>query len=335
MADITQLWQSGSGRSLLLLGAVLIYAASRVGTEALAGKGDSPGRRAVGHWIPIAAAALAATATRREDLAVVIIFSTSVACLSLFLGTVAIAAPGAESPATLRRLWPFVLPAALLTLLAGFSATLTWVHGVMLLVEGAVLLATWRELGRVNEAGPVAGVSWVSMVILAACVLVALVGGAAGVFGATRVARELPMLSDGTIIVAILAPLLVLPMISSGMALAKRGRAWVAITSSVGVVLLNLCLLLPMVIFLRYGAYGAQLDGSNWLHLRFDWSRSIGAMTFGWVSWRVDNVVLVLLGFVLVPTAWGKWRLGRPEGATLIGLYVAYILMEAVAGLRP
>jgi len=66
-------------------------------------------------------------------------------------------------------------------------------------------------------------------------------------------------------------------------------------------------------------------------------STGLGGSTplpFSWVTWRVDNVVLVLLSFMLIPASLGRWRLGRTEGFTLIALYAAYVLMEAAGSLR-
>jgi hypothetical protein len=61
----------------------------------------------------------------------------------------------------------------------------------------------------------------------------------------------------------LLGPLLVLPMLGTGVDLAHRGQSWLAVSSHVGVVLLNLCLLLPAVVIegqyhpLRMGAQAA------------------------------------------------------------------------------
>ncbi len=57
-------------------------------------------------------------------------------------------------------------------------------------------------------------------------------------------------------------------------------------------------------------------------------------MPFGWVTWRLDNVVLVVLAFMLVPASMGRWRLQRAEGLMLILLYGVYVLMEAAGTMR-
>ena len=137
-----------SGRARLLIGAVLLYTASRTAAEALAGKTRSPGKTALAHWMPVAVAAIAALLVRRADLALCIIFCTSVASLSLVQGTIVLMAPRDEAPPDLRRVWPFALVTALMALLAGFAGRLTWMHALIFLGEGAVLLAVWMDLNR-------------------------------------------------------------------------------------------------------------------------------------------------------------------------------------------
>jgi cation:H+ antiporter len=339
MSNVTDLVWGGSGKVPLIIGAVLLYAASRASVDALAGVGESAGKRAIGHFFPIAAAAILAACVRRGDLALSIIFSTSVAALSLVLGSIVMVAPNAEAPATLRRLWPFVLPAALLTLLAGFSGRLTWFHAIILLAEGAALLLAWSELARPDApANPapsmMPGHPLLLKLNLILCVGVSALGAAAAILGALQISRNLPALSVGTTVVAVLGPLLVAPMLVAGAAVLPPQRSWITTTTAVGVVLLNLCLLLPLIILLWYLIHVWHFDLGVVLRLRKEPLPSAPPLIFSLITWRVDNVVLVLLAFVLFPVALGRWRLGRAEGATLIGLYAVYILMEAAAGAR-
>jgi len=343
MADWVEL--IGSGRMMLLVGAVLLYVASRAGVEALAGKEAWPGRRAVGHWIPIAAAAMVAVAIHRGDLAISIIFATSVGCLSLVVGSICIVSPDSDSPAAQRRVWPFALPAALLTMLAGFTGELNWRHALVLLIEGGALGFAWRELsaGGSLAVAELKGKAenrrefdWLGWANVGLCVLLSLIGGIAGVNGAQRMSRDFPAIPDVAMIVAVLGPILVLPMLTGGAALAQSDRGWAAITAAVAVVLLNLCVLLPVVTLIWYPAQminPKDLIGSIH-HLA---STGLGGSTplpFSWVTWRVDNVVLVLVSFVLIPASLGRWRLGRTEGFTLIAVYAIYVLMEAAGSMR-
>ncbi len=147
----------GWGRWLLLIGAVLLYVSSRAGVDALSGGRAGPGRRAVGHWIPIAATALVAMAMRRADLAISIVFATSIGCLSLLVGSISILSPDSETPPAFRRLWPFVLPAALLVLLVGFTGQFTCEHALVLLIEGGAIVLAWKELSVAGDAVPAVG----------------------------------------------------------------------------------------------------------------------------------------------------------------------------------
>ena len=323
---------------MLLVGAILLYVASRAGVEALAGKEASPAKRAIGHWIPIAAAALVAMWIHRADLALSIIFATSIGCLSLLMGSICIVSPYSDAPPVYRRVWAFALPAGLLTLLAGFSGQLAWWQAGLLLIEGTAILFAWRELGgdvvaeakiHLAESDVHRLMRWVNFVL---CVIAAVIGAIAGVIGAKDLSQNLQAISDLATVVAVLAPLLVLPILTGGAHLAQMNRAGAAVTTGVGVVLLNLCLLLPIVVFLNYPA---QLDG-GWheVLLKLPELRLRGPMPFPWVTWRVDNVVLVMLSFVLVPASLGRWKMGKAEGFVLIALYAVYVVMEAAGSMK-
>src|SRR5687767_6565354 len=68
----------------------------------------TPTRRIFAHWLPIVAAVFLATILRQGEIAVAIIFGTSVAMLSVVTGFVAMAGPLIEVPAHARRVWPFL-----------------------------------------------------------------------------------------------------------------------------------------------------------------------------------------------------------------------------------
>ncbi len=108
---------------MLMIASGLLYGGSRLAVIALSRPdGADPGRRAMGQWIPIAATVLAAIIAHRADIAVALLFGSSVALLSLVLGLTTYVAP-IQSTSPSRRVWPFVFAAALVTLMAGFSAS--------------------------------------------------------------------------------------------------------------------------------------------------------------------------------------------------------------------
>src|SRR2546423_5141083 len=135
----------GATLAVMALAGVTLYAASRTAAGVLAGYGDGrTGRRAVSHWIPVAAVAVVAAGLGHPDISVTLTFATSVASLAFVLGVLSYLAPMEHLPPT-RRAWPFVLPAALLPLIAGFSGQFTWVHALAMSLLGGALLSTWRD----------------------------------------------------------------------------------------------------------------------------------------------------------------------------------------------
>src|SRR5687767_3903514 len=84
-----------AGTALIAVGGLLLYAASRAAADALAGADPrKPGWRALGHCLPVLAVALLSlypgiarpdAEGGRPQIAVGLVFSTSVACLSLVL----------------------------------------------------------------------------------------------------------------------------------------------------------------------------------------------------------------------------------------------------------
>jgi Ca2+/Na+ antiporter len=310
-----------AGRMPLMIGAVLLGAAALTGLAEDQRKG--PGVRAFLCWIPIAAAAIAAVVMHHADAAITIVFCTSVAILSLIQGFILLISPRDETPTAYRRLWPFVIPATLAPLLAGFSTDLQWIHALIFLCLGAALFLAWTEIKRTSPkptnlpipVGKLNGFLWIVLVAL---------GAIGATRGALRAAGDLPYPASNVVVLAILGPLLVMPLIIRSSSLAQRQEAWAATSTGVGVVLLNLCLLLPIVILLRY-----RIEASSWATLA-----QVPPLVFPLITWRVDNVILLLLAFVLLPAALERWRLGRAEGLTLLGLYVVYLLMEVAAVLQ-
>ena len=327
---------------VLVGGAAVLYVSARAAVEAVAGASASPGRRALAHWIPVVAVCVLSVALKQSGLALAVIFATSVGALSLVTGAVAVMERDEAEPRTVparwRRAWPFLLPASLLAFLAGFSGHLTWQHAVLLAAEGVVLLYVWLDpspAGTADEpdAYP-AERSATEPVNLVLAGLLSLIGAWAALKGTMGVSRSLDFASPAVIGTTALGPLLVAPMILTGNGLARRGRAWAATATHVGVVLLNLCALLPAVILLTL-LRAVVHHGPHHLPT-FDWAalRSVAPMAYPIITWRVDAVALVLLGFVLLPIAAGRWRLGRAEGLALIGVYVLYVLAVATVGVR-
>jgi hypothetical protein len=342
---------------LLVVGMGLLYVASRAAVEALVPDGEgAPGWRAVGHHLPMAAVAVAGVALREPALAVGVLFGASVASLSLGVGSMAITTEGKiEAPAGWRRVWPFVVVVAVLAMLAGLSGTLTAGHAGIFLAEGLVLWLLWGE-----RQGEAVKRRRVRPGMLALAVLLAGVGAWAAARGAVELSRGARAVTVGTVAATMLGPMLVLPMLGTGTGLAMRGMAGAGVTSQVGVVLLNLCLWLPVVI-------GATHLQAKYPKLAVTQATTMPvlvpttvpatgpatspatqqageeeavsgmpkpALVFPIIVWRIDTVVLLVLGLVLLPAAIGRWSLGKRDGVIMIFVYVAYLMVVAAAGRR-
>ena len=336
----------GTTLAIMALAGVALYAASRTAVGVLAGNGlGRAGWRAVGHWIPIAAVALVAAALGHPDIAVALAFASSIASLAFVLGVLTYLAPMEQPPAT-RRAWPFVLPAALLPLIAGFSGQFAWVHALAMTLLGVALLAAWRDPAlregddaTVPFAGAVAAPAprpaWLLAAELILALALAAVGGWAAVVGTLRASAATRVFSPGLITVAVVGPMVVLPMLNTGPV--ERARAQTASMAStlVAVALLNLCALLPLLTVAWYVKTGLSAPAPAGAPLGLAALGGAGqALPYPLATWRVDAVVLTVLGFVLVPVSLGRWELGRGEGVGLVLGYAMYLILEAAVTVR-
>src|SRR4051794_34229145 len=101
MPNVTQMTHFSAGSLLLILGAVCLYVASRAAMDALARRDarPAPGRMALGHWTPIVLVSSLAALAGRADLALGVLFGTTVAAVSLALGIITyLSPPGALPP---------------------------------------------------------------------------------------------------------------------------------------------------------------------------------------------------------------------------------------------
>lgn len=303
-----------TGAEILLVGGVVAqYVAARLSISALvSGDGSTPGRLALGQWLPICATGIAAAIAGQQAMAVSLVFGSSVAALSLVLGMTLYVAP-VHAAAPQRRLWALVLPVAILLLLAGFRGMLTWYHAIMLLIMGAAFLGVWVERRpEQSEFSDVPPVTQRPTALLIPGLALAALGAYAAVRGAGLTGSRL--LTPNLLGATILSPLLLLPALGTGTVLAQQGHTDRSITSLCGVVLLNLCLLLPVLILIQYAT-----------------DRGGVRMTaFPLITWRVDSVLLVVLGFVLAGFSTGRWIPERMEAILLVIVYAAYLLAETI-----
>ena len=336
MWDLSRLTELGGGKFVLLFGAGLLYACSQLAAHILDPAEQHPGRRAIGYFLPIAATALAAVQIQRSDLALSVIFSTAIAAMSLVLGSIVLSAPQGDAPASARRLWPFLPLVAFLVLLAGFSGRLSTFHAGIFALQGLLLLSVWWRPTKIDppiDAAPPGSPRYGrAITVLLVCLVLAMLGGKMAMLGTVRYGDSMAALPTRISMVAVLAPILAAPMLVSGSALAHRKRSWVAMTAGVGVVQLNLCLLLPMVILATKISTGFAVIGNE--HAYMEAIQAAPPFIFPMALWRVDNIMLLILGFVLVAVSLGRWRLMQSEGLVLICMYGLYVLTEALASQR-
>jgi Ca2+/Na+ antiporter len=350
---------------LLFAGAGLVlYIASRAAVDALTAANEpSPGRLAVGHWIPIAWAALLATAAGRSEIGIGLAFATSVASLGMVVGVLTCISNDTEGRPVRANAWPFVVPAAILALLAGFSGGLTWWHALMLLGLGACVMSVWvgrkgdepagaasNEGARPIPATPLDGAppaeripnAWRFTQFLLAVALSAAGGWLA--YRATTVADDRTRVATGGLIAAaVVSPLLVLPMLGTGAIAAHHGRLASAMAGIVGVVLLNLCALLPLVILTHY----ARQVVVDWDKFHPTVAATTAASTepvetlyqlrsvpFPLAVWRVDTALLIVFGLLLIPVSLGRLTLRKAEGLALAILYAIYLVISTALAIR-
>jgi hypothetical protein len=289
---------------------------------------------AMGQWMPIAWSALLSTAAGHAEIGVGLVFATSVAALALNLGVLTMLVQPMRALPPSARAWPFVLPAALLPLLAGFRASLNWLHAAMMLALGLAIWVVWRA--PPSDETPFAIETEPRRVRIIQLIIALLLGAAGAWLGYQAVmAADLRtrVATSGLIAAAVLAPLLALPMLGTGAIAGNNGRMGSVIANLVAVVLLNLCVLLPLVIFCDYGRQIvlAWRGGTHEVEALLEQLQPV-AYPLG--VWRIDNVLLVVLGMMMMPISLGRWRLQRGEGVALAFGYVAYIIASAATVVR-
>ena len=325
---VAEVYPLSSATVLLLLGMGVLYAASRLAVDALSRR--SPERISLGHWMPIAAVAGSAAARGLPQVAIGVVFGSTVAALSLAMGLVLYMAPPTDFPPS-RRAWQFFLPGVLVPVLGGFAGSLNAVDALILLALGGVVRFVWWDPQNVSTSLPGPQPETSSKPILKAaqwllCIGLALLGARLVLLGSVSTEAESRALSAGLIASVIVSPILLLPMITSGTDLAQRRRSGDAASAMVGLAMLNLFLLLPLVIFFWY--FRAAVTGPmGWNAV---WSR-MDAIPISIRVWRIDGMALAILGLALIPVGLGRWVIGKLEATILVVGYAGYLAASAAS----
>lgn len=301
---------------------IATYVASKAMADALTGGDNSrPGWLAIGQWIPIAVLALTAALSNRPAIAVGLVFSTSVACLSLAVGAAAALSPVSVSPVS-RRSWGMLVPAGLLAFLVGLHGTISLFNAGIFAIEGLCALMLWNDQPTpvTPQPLPVARPGHGIEMRLGQLVLglaLSVIGAWLGLYGVNLLASQSEFTSAGLMTATLLGPLLVLPIIGSGTELAHAHQAGTAVASQTAVALLNLCALLPAVVF---AACCRQMFVSKSLDFT-------AAIAFPLAVWRVDVILVIILSLFLLPVSLGRWALTRTQGLIMMLGYVFYLMM--------
>lgn len=323
---------------LLLIGAVIAwYVGVRSLADLLARARGRALLRAGSVWVPIVLLVSTAVAMNDLPMAVGVVFASSVACLSLVLGSVLISSPTLSIADSHQREWSFVLPVALVMLLIGLKSQFAPVHALVLAAIALALVLLWMDRNRVYPAEPIESVErtplphWAAILqivlSIGACAVAALMashaaGGIVGQWG-------LP--GSGFVASVLIGPALVLPLVGIGTQMAHENRQGEVLSTVVALVLLNLLVLLPALILARWMQSARSILLADADASLFDIAQPI--LTFPHQVWRVDTLMLVVLGLALVPMSLGRWIPGRGEGFALLFAYAIYLLMSALATL--
>jgi len=339
------------GPALLLGGMAALFVCSRILAAILPRRADQMGLRALAFFLPGAAVSLVASLLGRPEIALGVLFGTSVGAVTTVVGYIAVAEPVEAAPPRWRRLWPFLLASALLVFVIGFKGTFSWHDAVALAVEGLLLLTLWNDPGEHATAQTILDAHApqpaeilpdpsprATLRLILELLLIAVLLWLSAWFvtrGTVHTAPTLRGMSTSGLAGSVVSLSMVLPMMFGSWRLGADGRGWALVTTQIAVVLLNLCLLLPILILLPYLAaifpQVAHFAGDSML-----WHEGLPKLViFPPPMWRIDNVLLIVVGVFLLPVAIGKWALSREEGMVLIAAYFFYLTATLVSGLTP
>jgi len=306
-----------TGLPLLLVGTVGLMVCALLAGRLWPGYRCSATQRAWAHFIPIAAAAAAACVLGHAALALGLVFGCSVASMSNVIGFITLSTPLHKVPADQRALWRLLPVVTLLVFVVGLHGYLGLLDAALLGTQGLILL--WLAKAPAHAVG--GAMAHNGRRIMAGTVLAAgaVVAAWAALRGTVAFSQSDPMYTPGVIAVTLLSIVLVLPMIGGGLPPAWTGSPAQAVHAQVLLMVLNLCLLLPLLIVLWKLTHGISAlaqrlgleEGAQLLLPR--------------TLWRIDSLGLVGLSLVVM-AAGTVMPIGRRGGAALIFAYGLYIV---------
>jgi Ca2+/Na+ antiporter len=314
--DWLQSPQFPPGLIAMLGGVALLYAAAQsLGGVIAQTSVDSPGRRALWHAGPIAAAAIAAMCLGHGEMALAMLTGSSVAALSLAPGVCRVISSSRYTPASYDPFGKLLLAPALLLWLIGKHAEIDWLTGTFLAVQAILFL--WIGWDRQT----LQRFSFWTCIIFVLASGVAAVAMVLALHGAVLLKEDLSTLTPGIFAAGVIAPVLILPLLGESVRLTEEHRASEARSMQIALATINLTAVIPLCVLISY--LGPHL---------FPWL-SGGALAFPLGTWRVDCVALIILAaWNLSDTIPSRWP-GSIKGVLLILFYGAYLLYLARADL--
>lgn len=278
---------------LLLLAGLLWYVAAHGG--AVQAGTHHVWRSGVAHALPVLGFAVWAGLRGQPLAGAAVVVSYAVAALSLVQG-VAFASSGpdvrSQNP-TLRRGDALIIgpiAAVFAVLLAG---QLSWEHVPLVLLPA--LATAWALAAKTNDAK-----QWW-------WVVVATVPAAVGGYVATSAAKLDAQAAQSLLGSALFAPMIALPMIGTAVQRAQDGHTDHAVAVIHRAVLVALGLGLPIAITASLGQLGTIQR-----------------------LWRVDGLLLLVLGGLSVVRGFSGFKPGRATGYLLVAGYVVYLATIAL-----
>ncbi|MGC4032816.1 MAG: hypothetical protein QM754_13995 [Tepidisphaeraceae bacterium] len=272
-------------------------------------------------------------------IAVATLVSAAVLAVTLGLGVSTIDLPVAEADGspTLRTL----LPLAAVTCLVGFHGDLKWWHALALLAVGGLTL--WTADGERRSArSPAMPVLALPAAVLIAAGLVGLVWGVTVFTSLGRAAAFTP------VIVLLTVPAVLLALLGLLTSEAREQTPETPHETVVGLTAACLGIGLPIVIAASLGfealawkvlaltppAGGVATQPVMSAIVSSTQPATPPAVVMPLATWRIDSVLLVVVSVLLLPLGFGRFKIGRAEGAWLIVLYLAYaaVSTRAVTG---
>ena len=297
---------------LLVAAATFLYAGTRLAWSGLAGLGRRrPLLRGAVLTGPLIVLAVWFTLIHRAGDAISLLASAAAIMLTLGLGVVGTSARAGEEASTpaLR----LVLPLAACLCLIGFTGLLRWEHAVFLSVIGGIM--TWSLPPIVRVADEETADLRVGGLLLAVPLVLAGLWVCLLAIGATPGLLNLAVGKPAVVLIFVFAAIGLLASES------HLGRPAAGAETVVGYVLGCLAVGIPAVIVL-----GRSLP---YLH-----DPAPPAVVMPLHTWRIDSVLMTVIGAILLPVSLGRFGIGRVEGTLLILASFAYVVMTVGAGLR-